>query len=224
MGSRLLDTIARRVFVIDGAMGTSTHNYDLSVEGDYCNCENCTDILSRSRPDVIQEIHESFFEAGSDAVETNSFGGPRHVLKEFDLDGETFELAKQSAEIARAAADKHSTKDKPRFVLGSMGPGTKLMTLGQIEWPVMLESYREAMRGLIKGGADGILIETCQDLLQVKCAVNAAIAAIEDAGKTPDDLPIMVNITIEQMGTMLVGSSIEAAVRRCGTTRSRASA
>ncbi|MEM1185507.1 MAG: methionine synthase [Planctomycetota bacterium] len=211
MGNWLLDHLAKRVLVIDGAMGTSTYNYDLTVHGDYCGCENCTDVLSRSRPDIVQEIHESFFEVGADAVETNSFGGPSHVLSEFDLQGETFELNKKAAEIARAAADKHSTKDKPRYVLGSMGPGTKLMTLGQIDWSTMLESYREAMRGLIAGGVDAFLIETCQDLLQVKCALNAAMAALDDAGKTVDDIPLMVSITIEQTGTMLVGSSIEAA-------------
>ena len=212
MATPFLNELARRVLVLDGGMGTATYNYDLTVDGDYCGCENCTDVLTRSRPDLVQEIHESFFEAGSDAVETNSFGNAVHVLREFDLQDECFELSKTSAEIARAAADKHTTSDKPRFVLGSMGPGTKLLTLGQIEWDDMLGSYREAMRGLIAGGVDGLLLETCQDLLQVKCAVNAALLAIEDSGKTVEQMPILVNITIEQMGTMLVGSSIEAAV------------
>ena len=206
------DVLGTRVLVLDGGMGTSTYNYELSVEGDYANCENCTDILSRTRPELVEEIHRSFFESGSDAVETNTFGTPIHVLDEFDLGASSFELSKQSAEIARAAADAYSTEDKPRFVLGSMGPGTKLITLGQITWERMLASYREAMRGLIAGGADAILIETCQDLLQVKCAVNAALAALDDQGKCPEDIPLMGSITIEQMGTMLVGSSLEAAV------------
>ncbi|MAY74577.1 MAG: methionine synthase [Phycisphaerae bacterium] len=209
---KLSDLLGKRVLVLDGGMGTATYDYDLSVDGDYCGCENCTDILTESRPDLVQEIHERFLKRGSDAVETNSFGGPIHVLKEFDLQDKAFELNKRAAEIARAACDKYSTPDKPRFALGSMGPGTKLITLGQIDWDDMLASYREAMRGLIAGGADALLIETCQDLLQVKCAVNAALSAIEDAGKTPDDIPIMISITIEQTGTMLVGSSIEAAV------------
>ena len=211
MASSFLNELSRRVLVLDGGMGTATYNYDLTVDGDYMGCENCTDILTRSRPDIVQEIHESFFEAGSDVVETNSFGNAIHVLREFELEDQCFDLSKSAGEIARAAADKHSTKDKPRFVLGSMGPGTKLLTLGQIEWDDMLASYREAMRGLIAGGADGLLLETCQDLLQVKCAVNAALLAIEDSGKTVEDVPLLVNITIEQMGTMLVGSSIEAA-------------
>ena len=206
------DVLGSRVLVLDGGMGTSTHRYDLSVDGDYAGCENCTDILTRTRPEMVEAIHRSFFEAGSDAVETNTFGTPIHVLDEFDLGASSFELSKQSAEIARAAADACSTADKPRYVLGSMGPGTKLITLGQITWETMLGSYREAMRGLIAGGADAILIETCQDLLQVKCAVNAALAALDDSGMSPQDVPLMVSITIEQMGTMLVGSSLEAAV------------
>jgi 5-methyltetrahydrofolate--homocysteine methyltransferase len=208
----LRELLGKRVLVLDGGMGTATHRHELTVEGDYAGCENCTDILSRTRPELVEQIHRSFLEAGSDAVETNTFGTPIHVLDEFDLGGSAFELSKRSAEIARAAADAFSTDEKPRFVLGSMGPGTKLITLGQITWDTMLGSYREAMRGLIAGGADAILIETCQDLLQVKCAVNAAIAALDDSGKTPEDIPLMVSITIEQMGTMLVGSSLEAAV------------
>jgi len=212
MTARLHDALGKRVLVLDGGMGTSTQAYDLTVEGDFCNCENCTDVLTKSRPDLVQEIHESFLKVGSDMVETNTFGAASHVLGEFDLQDEAYDLSKQSAEIARAACDKYSTPDKPRYVLGSMGPGTKLITLGQIEWERMFQSYREAMRGLIAGGTDAFLIETCQDLLQVKCAINAALSALDDAGKTHEDIPIMVSITIEQMGTMLVGSSIEAAV------------
>jgi len=212
MPSKLLDHLARRVLVIDGAMGTQVHEHDLDVQSDYCGCENCTDVLVKSRPDLIQGIHESYLEAGADAVETNSFGGARHVLAEFGLQEETYDLARQAASIARAAADKHSTSDKPRFVLGSMGPGTKLITLGQIDWPTLVASYREAMRGLIDGGADAILIETCQDLLQVKGAINAALGALDAARKSPDDVPIMVSVTIEQTGSMLMGTSIEAAL------------
>jgi len=209
--TRLADILGTRLLVLDGAMGTSIHNHDLDVETDYCGCENCPEVLLRSRPELIQGIHESFLEAGADCVETDSFGGARHVLAEFELDPDTFELNKKAAEVARAACENHTTADKPRFVLGSVGPGTKLITLGQITWDDLLASYREQARGLIAGGADAILIETCQDLLQVKCAVNAALAAMEDAGRTPDDIPIMVSVTIEQTGTMLLGSSIEAA-------------
>ena len=210
----LIEQLRRRVVVFDGAMGTSTHAYDLDIETDYCGCENCTDVLVKSRPDLVREIHDGFFAAGSEAVYTNTFGGARHVLSEFDLQDDTFTLARDAAALARASADNAAkAAGAPRWVIGSMGPGTKLISLGQIDWDTMLASYREAMAGLIAGGADAIMIETCQDLLQVKCAINAALAAIEDAGKTTDDIAIMVSLTIEQTGTMLVGSSIEAAVR-----------
>lgn len=211
MASRFAQELSRRVLTLDGAMGTSIYEHDLDLEKDYCNCENCTDILVRTRPDVIQEIHESFLRAGCDAVETDSFGANKLVLAEFDLQDETYQLARKSAEVARAACDNHSTSDKPRFVLGSMGPGTKLITLGQTNWDTMFDSYREQARGLIDGGTDAFLIETCQDILQVKCAVNACLAALDEKKRTVDDIPIMVSVTIEQMGTMLTGSSIEAA-------------
>lgn len=211
MPSRFLQEMNRRVLVLDGAMGTSLYSKDLTIEGDYCGCENCTDVLSKSRPDIVQEIHESFLEVGCDAVETNTFGANTMVLSEFDLQDEAYELSKRSAEIARAACDNHSTSDKPRFVLGSMGPGTKLITLGQTQWDTMFASYRECARGLIDGGADALLIETCQDLLQVKCAINSCLDALDERSKSADDVPILISVTIEQMGTMLTGSSIEAA-------------
>ncbi len=211
MPSRFLTELARRVLVFDGAMGTSIHKHPLDVETDYCGCENCTDILAQTRPDIIQSIHESFLAVGCDAVETDSFGGAPHVLAEFGIADRAFDLNKAAAEVARAACDKFSTPDKPRFVVGSMGPGTKLVTLGNIDWDSMFSSYREQARGLIAGGADALIIETCQDLLQVKCALNAALAAIDEAGKTPLDIPLMVSVTIETTGTMLLGTQIEAA-------------
>ena len=212
MPSPLLRELDRRVLVFDGAMGALIHAIDLDIEADYCGCENCPDVLVKSRPDIIQDIHEQYLRAGADAIYTDSFGAAAHVLAEFDLQNETFELNKRAAEIARAAADAHTTSDKPRFVLGSMGPGTKLITLGQIDWPTMRASYAQAMRGLLAGGADAIMIETCQDLLQVKCAINAALDALGQSGKSPDDIPIMVSVTIEQTGSMLMGTSIEAAL------------
>jgi len=211
MGSRFLHELSRRVLVIDGAMGTSIFQHNLSVEHDYCGCENCTDILVATRPELIQSIHESFLKVGADAVETDSFGANKLVLAEFDIADRTYELAKKSAEVARAAADKWSTKDKPRFVLGSMGPGTKLITLGNTDWEAMFDSYREQARGLIDGGTDTFLIETCQDILQVKCAINACLAALAEKNKTVDDIPIQVSVTIEQTGSMLMGTTIEAA-------------
>lgn len=210
MASRFLSDLARRVLVCDGAMGTSIYSRTLSLEHDYCGCENCTDILVRTRPDVIQEIHEEFLAAGADCVETDTFGANQLVLSEFDLTPETYSLNKMAAEVARAACAKHSTSDKPRYVLGSMGPGTKLVTLGNTTWELMLESYAEQARGLIDGGTDAFIIETCQDLLQVKCAINAVMDALKGRGKTTDDIPILVSVTIEQTGSMLLGTEIAA--------------
>ncbi|MDP1660566.1 MAG: methionine synthase [Phycisphaerales bacterium] len=205
---------SRRILVIDGAMGTSiyAHNPPLSVEKDYCGCENCTDILVRSRPDVIQQIHESFLAVGADAVETDTFGSNKLVLGEFGLTAETRSLNKMAAELARAACAKFTTSDKPRFVLGSMGPGTKLVTLGNTHWDEMFDSYREQARGLLDGGVDAFIIETCQDLLQVKCAIDAVLEALKERNKDTRDVPIMVSVTIETTGTMLLGTSIEGAV------------
>ncbi len=211
MPSRFLDRLSRGLVVFDGGMGTQIHKVNLSIDHDYCGCENCTDILAKTRPDVIQAIHERYLEAGADVVETDSFGASKLVLAEFGIAERTYELARAAAEVGRAAADKHSTREKPRFVAGSMGPGTKLITLGNTDWATMLDSYRECARGLIDGGADLFIIETCQDLLQVKCAINAVLAALEEKGKTPLDIPIMASVTIESTGTMLLGSSIEAA-------------
>lgn len=212
MPSRLLETLRTRVVVFDGAMGTQIHSRDLDLDKDYLGCENCTDVICVSRPDVIESIHRGYLEAGSDAVETNTFGGAQHVLSEFGLEGRCFEINRQAAEIARAACASFATRDRPRFVIGSMGPGTKLITLGQIGWERMLASYREQVRGLLAGGADALLVETAQDLLQAKCLVNACLAELDAAGKSPDEVPILVSITIETMGTMLVGSTIEAAM------------
>ncbi len=210
--ARLIDELGSRVLVLDGGMGTGVQAFDLTVEEDFAGCENCTDVLTRTRPDVIEAIHRGFFEAGADAVETNTFGAFRHVLDDYGIGDEAAALCRASAELARSVADAFTTADRPRYVIGSMGPGTKLISLGQIGWDEMLASYRASMRGLIAGGVDAILIETCQDLLQVKCAIRAALGALEDEGRSPADCPVMVSITIEQTGTMLLGTSVEAAI------------
>jgi len=212
MASRFLKELARRVIVVDGAMGTSIHAADLDLERDYCGCENCTDIISITRPDVLEKLHGAFLEVGADCIETNSFGGASHVLADNGIADKVFELNKAAAEIARSTCDRYSTDDKPRFVLGSMGPGTKLITLDQIGWDELYASYKQQAAGLIAGGTDAFIIETCQDLLQVKCAINACLGALEDAGKSHLDVPLMVSVTIEQTGTMLMGTSIEAAL------------
>ncbi len=211
MPSAFAEHLRKRVLVLDGAMGTSIYEHDLDLETDYCGCENCTDILVRTRPDVIGEIHEEFLRVGADCVETDSFGANTLVLSEFDMAGDAYELSKLAAEVARDACDKHSTSDKPRFVMGSMGPGTKLVTLGNTTWDEMLASYKASALGLIDGGTDTFLIETCQDLHQVRCALTACMDALDERGKSHEDIPLMVSVTIEQMGTMLLGTSIEAA-------------
>jgi len=209
--------MSKRILFLDGAMGTMVHAANLALE-DYDNLENCTEILNVTRPDVISSIHEGFFAAGADVVETNTFGGMPHVLVEFDLQDRVDEINGTAVELARAAAEKYSTPDKPRFVLGSMGPGTKLITLGQITWERMVESYREQAVALMKHGpgksVDGVIIETCQDVLQIKAAVTAVTSAQEELGfwGTDKQIPIFISLTIEQSGTMLVGTDIGAAL------------
>lgn len=193
-------------------MGTQTQGYDLDIETDYMGCENCPDVLCLSRPDVIEEIHRGYFEVGADVVTTNTFGAAAHTLGEFDLYDRAEELAHAGAQIARRAADSYSTSNKPRYVAGSLGPGTKLITLGQISFDAMRDSYAYAARGLITGGVDCVLLETCQDLLQIKAAIAGILQACDQLNIPHDSVPIFVSVTIEQTGTMLVGSSIEAAI------------
>ncbi len=209
--TQLLDQLARRVLFMDGAMGTAAHEHDLSVEKDYRGRENCTEILVQTRPDVVQAIHESFLAVGSDAVETNTFGANKLVLAEFDLTDQTRAINAEAAQIARAACRRYESGDKPRFVVGSMGPGTKLLTLGDTTWDDMFDSYLEQALGLIDGDVDALLLETAQDILQVKSALCACLAALEQQQKSTIQIPILVQLTIETTGTMLVGTEISAA-------------
>ncbi|MAC18461.1 MAG: methionine synthase [Phycisphaerae bacterium] len=212
--SAFLAELDRRVLVIDGAMGTSLQSCSDCRHEDWLGRENHSEILTRSRPDMIQRIHETFLEAGADCIETNPFGANLLVGAEFDDEvvALTRRLNREGAALARAACAKYETPEKPRFVLGSMGPGTKLVSLGHTDWDLMLASYTEQARGLLDGRVDAFMIETCQDLLQVRCAVNACLAALAEAGRTVDEVPIMVSITIETTGTMLLGTDIAAAV------------
>ncbi len=215
--NRFLELLNQRVVYFDGAMGTSIHQLDLDLEKDYLGLENCTEVLVLTRPDAIRSIHETYLEAGADAVETDTFGGMPHVLCEFDLQDRCREINIKACQLAREACDKYATPENPRFVIGSMGPGTKLITLSQIDWDTMFASYKEQAKGLIEGGADLILLETCQDILQIKCAVSAIVEAMDEMGVKPalsaedDGLPIMVQVTIENTGTMLTGTEIAAA-------------
>lgn len=203
-----LALLDQRIVIFDGAMGTSIHALDLPLS-DYRGLENCTEILVETRPDCIEQIHRSYLEAGADVVETDTFGANRIVLAEFDLAERTYELNVQAARIARRACDAFRTPDRPRFVAGSVGPGTRLISLRQIDYDTLLASYHEQMRGLIDGGADLLLIETCQDILQTKVAIQAARAVFEVTGRR---LPLMAQVTMETTGTMLMGTDIAAAV------------
>lgn len=202
-----LDHLKNRVLLCDGGMGSLVQAMNLSVEEDFLGKENCTEILSRSRPDVIREIHAKYFAAGADCVETNTFGGSPVTLAEFDLQDEAFALNKLSVEIAREAAEQFAD-GRRRFVLGGVGPGTKLPSLGHIAYDALEAAFTVQCDGLIAGGCDAILVETCQDPLQVKAAVNGARNAREKHGVA---MPILVQVTVETTGTMLVGTDIAAA-------------
>jgi 5-methyltetrahydrofolate--homocysteine methyltransferase len=204
----LLKSLDQRILVLDGAMGTSLYAHDLTIDGDYRGCENCTEILVDSRPDVVESVHTSFLEVGVDCIETDTFGANKIVLAEFDLVDQTYSLNKTAAEIARRCADRFSTPERPRFVIGSMGPGTKLPSLGHTTFDVLEDSYAEQVRGLLDGGVDALLIETSQDVLQAKAAVCAATLAMRERSRY---VPLMVQVTIEVTGTMLVGTEISAA-------------
>lgn len=205
-----LDAVTNRVVVFDGAMGTSIQELDLTAEdfgGE--DLEGCNEFLVITRPEVIAGVHRSFFEVGCDVVETDTFGGTRITLDEYGLGDRTVEINQRAAEIAREVADEFSTPDKPRFVAGSMGPGTKLPSLGNISFAELRDSYQEQARGLIAGGVDLILIETMMDLLIVKAAMQGSRRAMAELGR---EVPIQAQVTIETTGRMLVGSEIGAAL------------
>jgi 5-methyltetrahydrofolate--homocysteine methyltransferase len=200
--------LQQQVLVADGAMGTMLQAADPSMD-DFQGHEGCNEILSVTRPDVVRSVHDAYFEVGVDAVETNTFGANLSNLGEYDISHRIEELASAGARIAREAADAWSTAERPRFVLGSIGPGTKLPSLGHAPFAVLRDAYQVQVAGLVDGGADALLIETAQDLLQAKAAVIGARRALTDAG---EDLPVIVQVTVETTGTMLLGSEIGAAL------------
>ncbi len=214
MQRSLLAALESRTLVFDGGMGTQIHACTDCTPADYLGRDNCTDILVRSRPDIIQRIHENYLEAGADIVETDTFGANILVGREFDeeLASWTHDLNKRAAEVARAACAKFESADRPRFAIGSMGPGTKLVSLGQVSWDDMHASYLEQARGLLAGGIDGFMIETSQDILQQKIAINACLDALKEVGLSARDRAIFSSVTIETTGTMLLGSDIAAVV------------
>lgn len=209
--SPLLDALQQRVLIGDGAMGTMLQAVDLDVEADFQGFEGCNEILNDTRPDVVAEIHRAYFAAGADLVETNTFGCNKSNLGDYGIADRIAELAEKGARIARDVADDMGpgADGVPRMVLGSLGPGTKLPSLGQMDFDEMREAYAEAGYGLARGGADAILIETAQDLLQVKAAV---LGVHEGMARASRRVPVIAHVTIETTGTMLLGSEIGAAL------------
>lgn len=208
--SDFLKRLENDVLIFDGAMGTSIHRYNPSPKdwgGD--DLVNCSEWMLFTHPEWIRETHESFLSVGCDAVETNTFGANRIALAEFKKQDHCFEINRLAAELARAACQRYATPDRPRYVIGSIGPGTKSITLGHVTFDELREAYRPQMTGLLEGGCDVLLIETCFDLLQAKACVIAAREEMEKLGR---QVPLMVQVTIETTGTMLTGSDIGAAL------------
>ena len=204
----LRHALSTRVVVADGAMGTMLQAHDLGLD-DFQGHEGCNEVLNATRPDVVRSVHDAYFAVGVDAVETNTFGANLANLGEYGIADRIEELAEGGARHAREVADGYATADRPRWVLGSVGPGTKLPTFGHATYAALRDAYEAQTRGLIAGGVDAVLVETAQDLLQAKSAVVGAKRAMRAAGV---DLPVLVQVTVETTGTMLVGSEIGAAL------------
>jgi 5-methyltetrahydrofolate--homocysteine methyltransferase len=204
----LLLALADRVLVADGAMGTMLQDADLSL-ADFDGHEGCNEVLNVTRPDVVRRVHDAYFAAGADAVETNTFGANLPNLAEYGIQDRIGELALAGARLARQAADDAAAPGRPRFVLGSVGPGTKLPTLGHAPYATLRDAYLTECRGLLAGGVDAIMVETCQDLLQAKAAIIGATRAMTAEGRV---VPVIAQVTVETTGTMLLGTEIGAAL------------
>lgn len=206
-----LDALQSTVLIGDGAMGTQLQGFDLDVETDFLGLEGCNEILNETRPDVVASIHRSYFLAGADLVETNTFGCNLPNLADYGIADRCEELAHKGVAIAKSVAEElgPGREGMPRFVLGSLGPGTKLPSLGHASFKDLKEYYRLAARGMLTADADGILVETAQDLLQVKATIHGCYEAFAEFGYR---IPIVCHVTVEQTGTMLLGSEISAAL------------
>jgi len=204
----LREALSKRVVVADGAMGTMLQAADPSLD-DFQGHEGCNEILNVTRPELVASVHDAYFAVGVDCVETNTFGANLANLGEYGISDRIYELAEAGAAIARRVADDWTAPSRPRWVLGSVGPGTKLPSLGHAPYAVLRDAYQQQVAGLVAGGADAILIETSQDLLQAKAAIIGAKRALRDAGS---DLPVFAQVTVETTGTMLLGTEIGAAL------------
>ncbi|MEP6703747.1 MAG: methionine synthase, partial [Acidobacteriota bacterium] len=210
MEKSFLELLKEKIIVFDGAMGTYLQSLNLSIdEWGGPNFENCSENLLYTRPDAIESVHKAFLDVGCDVIETNSFGGSEVVLVEFGIADKTYDVNLRAAQLAKRIASDYSTKEKPRFVAGSIGPGTKLPTLGHINYRDLKKAYDEQVRGLIDGGSDMLIVETCQDLLQTKAALASIFEHFE---KQKIKLPVIAQVTIETFGTMLNGTEIGAAL------------
>jgi 5-methyltetrahydrofolate--homocysteine methyltransferase len=208
LSSPLLSALTDGVLVADGAMGTALQDAELTLD-DFAGLEGCNEILNVTRPDVVRAVHRGYFEAGSDAVETNTFGANLPNLAEYDIPERIFELSEAGARLAREVADEFSQPDRPRFVLGSVGPGTKLPTLGHAPYTALRDAYFDEVRGLLAGGVDAVIVETSQDILQAKSAIIGAKRAMAADGRP---VPIIMQVAVETTGTMLLGTEIGAAL------------
>ena len=206
--SSLRSAMSSRVIIADGAMGTMLQAENPSLE-DFQGHEGCNEILNVSRPDIVKEVHRKYFAVGVDAVETNTFGANWANLAEYGIEDRIYELAFAGGKLAKEVAQEFSTSERPRWVLGSLGPGTKLPTLGHTQYDKLKNAYFVASCGLLDSGVDALLIETTQDLLQAKAAVNGAREAID---KSERDVVLIAQVTVETTGTMLLGSEIGAAL------------
>ncbi|MEY3966920.1 MAG: methionine synthase, partial [Actinomycetota bacterium] len=207
--AELMDALSQRVVIADGAMGTMLQDQKPTLD-DFLGHEGCNEILNVTRPDIVTSVHDAYFETGVDCVETNTFGANWSNLSDYGIDDRIEELARAGAALARESAEKFSARDgKTRWVLGSMGPGTKLPSLGHTTYAHLKDTFALQAKGLIEGGSDAFMVETSQDLLQTKAAINACRQAIVDTGIR---LPIFVEVTVETTGTMLLGSEIGAAL------------
>ncbi|GGT76132.1 methionine synthase [Streptomyces lateritius] len=205
----LREALATRVVVADGAMGTMLQAQDPTLE-DFENLEGCNEILNVTRPDIVRSVHQEYFAAGVDCVETNTFGANFAALAEYDIADRVHELSEAGARIAREVADEFTASTgQQRWVLGSMGPGTKLPTLGHAPYTTLRDAYQQNAEGMLAGGADALLVETTQDLLQTKASVIGARRALDALGL---DVPLICSVTVETTGTMLLGSEIGAAL------------
>ncbi|MET7570588.1 methionine synthase [Streptomyces sp. NPDC005492] len=207
--SALREALATRVVVADGAMGTMLQAQDPTLD-DFQQLEGCNEILNITRPDIVRSVHEEYFGAGVDCVETNTFGANHSAMAEYDIADRVYELSEAGARIARETADEVGARDgRQRWVLGSIGPGTKLPTLGHIGYATLRDGFQANAEGLLAGGADALIVETTQDLLQTKSSILGARRAMEATGV---DVPLLVSMAFETTGTMLLGSEIGAAL------------